>query len=100
VQGLAATATGLLQRGSGFYGFDLGPAGSPWDWCASMGALRVLWAWSDPIRNVVSADASGRLPPLVVEAVPSRMAAVLLAPIQATFHRYRAGLMSVTLVRR
>jgi hypothetical protein len=32
VQGLAATATCLLQRGSRLYGLDLGPTGSSWDW--------------------------------------------------------------------
>jgi hypothetical protein len=62
-----------------------------------MGALRVLWAWPDPIRTRVPVAASGRLPPLVVEAAPSCTVVVLLAPIQATFHRYRAGLVSVTL---
>jgi hypothetical protein len=84
VQGLVTTATGSLQRGSGLYGPDLGPAGFSWDWCASMGVLRVLWAWSKAIRTGVPATTSGRLPPLVVEAVPSRTAAILLASIQAT----------------
>jgi hypothetical protein len=61
---------------------------------SSTGALRL------PTRTGVPVDASGRLPPLVVEAVPSRTAAVLLAPFQATFHCYRAGLVFVTLVRQ
>jgi hypothetical protein len=65
-----------------------------------MGALRVLWAWPKLIRTGVPAAAFGGLLPLVVEAVPSRTAAVLLASIQATLHCYRAGLVSVTLVSR
>jgi hypothetical protein len=100
MQGLTAMATGSLQRGSGLYRPDLGPAGSSWDWCASMGALRVLWAWPELIRTGVPAAASGRLLPLVVEAVPSRTAAVLLASIHATLHRFHADLVSVTLVRQ
>jgi hypothetical protein len=100
VHGLAVMATGLLQRVSGLYGLDLGLAGSSWDWCASTGALRFLRAWPDPTRTGVSAAAAGRQPSLVVEEGPSRTDAVLLAPIHATFHRYRAGLIFVTVVRR
>ena len=38
-RGVAVAAAGLLQRGSGLYGPNLGPAGPDWDWCAPVGGF-------------------------------------------------------------
>jgi hypothetical protein len=61
-----------------------------------MWALWARWAWLDPFGTSMHVVASGRLPPMMVEVVPSRMTAVLLdLCASCAFCLHLAGLLMV-----
>jgi hypothetical protein len=98
--GMVATTACLLQRGSGLYGPSLDSTGPSWDWCASAGALWARCARPDLTGTRSPAAASGRLPPLAVEVVPSRAVVVLPALVHAPIRIRLAGLVTVASVKR
>jgi hypothetical protein len=72
----------------------LGPAGPCWDLCAYERALWARGARLDPIGTGVPCCCLG------VKVVLSRVAAVILTPIQSSFRFFRACLVAVASVRR
>jgi hypothetical protein len=80
---MEAPTVGLLHYGGGHYEPARVLVGPSWDWCTFVWALQARWAWLGPFGTGMHVVASDRVPPLMVEVVPSRMTAVLLALCQA-----------------